>query len=60
MARWDGMSSERGGRSEVRSELAEAEWVSLSHFSRILRPTLPAPEIVEGILEGRDQADLAQ
>jgi ParB-like chromosome segregation protein Spo0J len=41
-------------------ELAEAERISLSYISRILRLTLLAPDIVERISEGRPTAGLAQ
>jgi hypothetical protein len=35
------------------AELADAERISRSYVSRVLRLTLLAPEIVEGILDGR-------
>jgi hypothetical protein len=45
--RWQGMLEE--GRFASVRELAEAERVSLSYLSRILRLTLLAPDIVERI-----------
>ena len=48
--RWQGMLEE--GRFASVRELAEAERVSLSYISRILRLTLLAPDIVERILDG--------
>ena len=56
--RWQGMLEE--GRFASVRELAEAERVSLSYVSRILRLILLAPDIVERILEGRPTAALAQ
>jgi hypothetical protein len=56
--RWQRMLEE-GQFASVR-ELAEAERVSLSYISRILRLTLLAPDIVEQILDGRPTAGLAQ
>ena len=56
--RWQGMLEE--GRFASVRDLAEAERVSLSYVSRILRLTLLAPDIVERILEGRPTAALAQ
>jgi ParB-like chromosome segregation protein Spo0J len=56
--RWQGMLEE--GRFASVRELAEAERVSLSYVSRILRLTLLAPDIVERILDGRPTAALAQ
>jgi hypothetical protein len=41
------------GRFASVRELAEAERVSHSYISRILRLTLLAPDIVERILDGR-------
>ena len=41
-------------------ELAEAERISLSYISRVLRLTLLAPDIMERILDGRATADFAQ
>jgi hypothetical protein len=41
-------------------ELAEAERVSLSYLSRILRLTLLAPDIAERILDGRPASRLAE
>ena len=56
--RWQGML-EDGRLASVR-ELAEAERVSLSYISRILRLTLLAPDIVERVMDGRPTAGLAQ
>jgi hypothetical protein len=56
--RWQSMLEE--GRFASVRELAEAERVSLSYISRILRLTLLAPDIVERILDGRPAPQLAQ
>jgi hypothetical protein len=40
------------------TELAEAEEVNASYFSRILRLTLIAPDIIEAILAGRQPSTL--
>jgi hypothetical protein len=56
--RWQGMLEE--GRYASLRELAEAERVSLSYISRILRLTLLAPDIVERILDGRAAPHLAE
>jgi hypothetical protein len=56
--RWQGMLEE-GRFASVRA-LAEAERVSLSYISRILRLTLLAPDIVERILDGRSAPQLAE
>jgi hypothetical protein len=56
--RWQRMLDE-GQFASVR-ELAEAERVSLSYTSRILRLTLLAPDIVERILDGRPAPRLAE
>jgi hypothetical protein len=40
------------------TELAEAEKVNASYFSRILRLTLIAPDIIEAILAGRQPSTL--
>jgi hypothetical protein len=56
--RWQSML-EQGRFASVR-ELAEAERVSLSYISRILRLTLLAPDIVERIWDGRPAPQLAQ
>jgi hypothetical protein len=50
---------EEGRFASVR-ELAEAERVSLSYVSRILRLTLLAPDIVERILDGCPVPQLAE
>jgi hypothetical protein len=56
--RWQGMLEE--GRFASVRELAQAERVSLSYISRILRLTLLAPDIVERVMDGRTTARLAQ
>ena len=42
-----------GGRFGTIDELAAAEKINSSYVSRLLRPTLLAPDIVEAILDGR-------
>jgi hypothetical protein len=49
--RWQRMLEE--SRFASIRELAEAERVGVSYVARILRLTLLAPDIVEGILDGR-------
>jgi hypothetical protein len=56
--RWQRMLDE--GRFASVRELSEAERVSLSYISRILRLTMLAPEIVERILVGCPGPELAQ
>jgi hypothetical protein len=56
--RWQRMLDE--GRFASVRELAEAERVSLSYISRIVRLTLLAPDIVERILEGPPRPQLAE
>ena len=48
--RWQGML-ESGTQSSI-EELAKAERINPSYVARVLRLTLLAPEIVEGILDG--------
>jgi ParB-like chromosome segregation protein Spo0J len=48
------------GRFPSIRELAEAERVSLSYVSRILRLTLLPPDIIERILDGRPAPQLAE
>jgi hypothetical protein len=48
------------GGYETLAELADAERISRSYVSRILRLTLLAPDIVERILDGRSTPGLAQ
>jgi len=48
------------GRFASVRELAEAEQVSLSYISRVLRLTLLAPEIVERVMDGGPTAGLAR
>ena len=47
-----------GGEYGTLAELADAERISRSYVSRILRLTLLAPDIVERILDGRPTAGL--
>jgi ParB-like chromosome segregation protein Spo0J len=56
--RWQRLLEE--GRFGTLAELAEAERISRSYVSRILRLTLLAPDIVECILDGQPTAGLAQ
>jgi hypothetical protein len=56
--RWQGMLE--SGEYATLAELADAERISRSYVSRVLRLTLLAPEIVERILEGRPTAGLPQ
>ena len=56
--RWQRLLEE--GRFASVQELAEAERVSLSYISRILRLTMLAPDIVERILDGRATVGLAR
>jgi hypothetical protein len=56
--RWQRMLDE--GRFPSIRELAQAECVSLSYVSGILRLTLLAPDIVERMLDGRSAAQLVQ
>jgi hypothetical protein len=56
--RWQRLLEE--GRFGTLAELAEAERISRSYVSRILRLTLLAPDIVERILDGRPAPQLAE
>jgi ParB-like chromosome segregation protein Spo0J len=56
--RWQRLLDE--GRFGTLAELAEAERISRSYICRVLRLTLPAPKIIERILNGRPPAALAQ
>jgi hypothetical protein len=56
--RWQRMLDE--GRFASIRELAEAEQVSHSYVGRVLRLSLLAPDIVEQILDGRSDPELAQ
>jgi hypothetical protein len=56
--RWQRMLEE--SRFASIRELAEAERVGVSYVARILRLTLLAPDIVEGILDGRPAPQLAE
>jgi hypothetical protein len=49
-----------GGEHGTLAEMADAERISRSYVSRILRLTLLAPDIVERILDGRPMAGLPQ
>jgi hypothetical protein len=46
------------GNYRIIAEIAEAENINPSYFSRVLRMTLLAPEIVEAILAGRQPPGL--
>jgi hypothetical protein len=48
------------GRFGTLAKTADAERISRSYLSRILRLTLLAPDIVERILDGRPTAGLPQ
>jgi len=54
--RWQRMLDE--GVCGTIEELARREKVNRSYVSRVLRPTLLAPEIVEAILDGRQSEGL--
>jgi hypothetical protein len=56
--RWQRMLDE--GRFASVRELAEAERVSISYVSRILRLTLLAPDIIERVMDGAPTAGLAR
>jgi hypothetical protein len=56
--RWQRMLEE--GAYTTVSEIGEAENISKSYVSRIVRLALLAPSIVEQILDGRPTAGLAQ
>jgi hypothetical protein len=56
--RWRRMLED--GEYGTLAEMADAERISRSYVSRILRLTLLAPDIVERILDGRPTAALAQ
>jgi hypothetical protein len=56
--RWQRMLED--GEYGTLAEMADAERISRSYVSRILRLTLLAPDIVERILDGRPTAGLAQ
>jgi len=49
-----------GGEYGTLAEMADAERISRSYVSRILRLTLLAPDIVERILDGRPTAGLPE
>jgi hypothetical protein len=49
-----------GGEYGTLAEMADAERISRSYVSRILRLTLLAPDIVERILDGRPTVSLPQ
>jgi hypothetical protein len=46
------------GRYASISELAASERIDRGHLGRVLQLTLLAPDVVEAILDGRQQADL--
>ena len=54
--RWKSMLEE--GRYASISEMAAAERIDRGYLGRILHLTLLAPDIVEGILDGRQPAEL--
>ena len=56
--RWKAMLD--SGRFATIKELAAAEKINMSYLSRILRLAFLAPDIVEGILEGRQSPELWQ
>jgi hypothetical protein len=56
--RWQRMLE--SGEYATLAEMADAERISRSYVSRVLRLTLLAPDIVERILDGRPTAGLAQ
>jgi hypothetical protein len=56
--RWQRMLE--SGEYATLAEMADAERISRSYVSRILRLTLLAPDIVERVLHGRPTAGLAQ
>jgi hypothetical protein len=56
--RWQRMLE--SGEYGTLAEMADAERISGSYVSRILRLTLLAPDIVERILDGRPTAGLPQ
>jgi hypothetical protein len=45
------------GEYATLEELARAKGVHATYVSRILRPTLLAPDVVEAIIEGRQPAE---
>ena len=55
--RWQRMLE--SGEHATLAELADAERISRSYVSRVVRLTLLAPDIVERILDGRPTAGLA-
>lgn len=58
--RWKRMLE--SGEFATIADLAEREWIAPSYMTRILRLTLIAPHIIEGILDGKQgpEATLAQ
>src|SRR3982074_3329352 len=54
--RWRDMLE--SGRYATVRDLAKAESINESYLSRVLRLTLLAPDIIQGILEGQQSADL--
>lgn len=53
--RWKRMLE--SGEFTTIAELADREGIALSYMTRVLRLTLLAPNIVEGILDGRQGSD---
>ena len=56
--RWQRMIDE--GSFATVAEIAEAEGINASYVSRILRLTLLAPDLVEGIMDGQNLPGLAE
>lgn len=48
------------GEFSTVSELAQKEGISTTYLARILRLTLVAPDIVEGVLEGRYETEIVK
>lgn len=55
--RWERML--RSGEIATIAELAERERIAPSYMTRVLRLTLLAPDIIEAILNGRQEAEVA-
>jgi hypothetical protein len=57
-ARANVLASEFSSEALTTDDLAKAEGIGKTYVSQVLRLTLPAPEIVEAVLEGRQPSDL--
>jgi hypothetical protein len=57
---WGWQKLLESGKYATLAELADAERISRSYVSRVLRLTLLAPDIVERILDGRPVPSLPQ